>query len=109
MILKVINLVNNIILSFVGTDFIEGTSSDSTITLIIDETQKKLVLQVTPHSGFVERRTAERQARGISKIGFELKNGNRTGHGFSLELSGDGGGVPERLHKEVWNNYSRGI
>jgi hypothetical protein len=102
-------MVNEMILSFVGTDFVEGNSSDSTITLLVDESQKKLVLQVTPQAGFVERRTAERQARGITKIGFELKNGMRIGQGFALDVDGDGGGVPERLHKEVWNNYSRGI
>ncbi|WP_287585668.1 hypothetical protein [Candidatus Borrarchaeum sp.] len=102
-------MVSEVILSFVGTDFIEGNSSDSPITLLIDESNKKLVLQVSPQSGFVERRTAERQARGIAKIGFALKNGNRVGHGFDLDVAAEGGGVPERLHKEVWNNYSRGI
>ncbi len=102
-------MVNEVILSFVGTDFIEGNSTDSTITLLIDEANKKLVLQVSPQSGFVERRTAERQARGIAKIGFALKNGSRVGHGFDLDVAAEGGGVPERLHKEVWNNYSRGI
>lgn len=100
---------NEVILSFVGTDFIEGNSSDSTITLLVDESQKKIVLQVTPQAGFVERRTAERQARGITKIGFELKNGMRVGQGFDLDVAAEGGGVPDRLHKEVWNNYSRGI
>ena len=97
-------MVNKVILSFVGTDFVEGNSSDSTITLLVDESQNKLVLQVTPQAGFVERRTAERQARGIAKIGFALKNGNRVGHGFDLDVAAEGGGVPERLHKEVWNN-----
>ena len=102
-------MVNQVILSFVGTDFIEGNSSDSTITLLVDEMNKKLVLQVSPQSGFVERRTAERQARGIAKIGFALKNGSRIGNGFDLDVAAEGGGVPERLHKEVWDNYSRGI
>ena len=102
-------MVNEIVLSFVGTDFVEGNSAEGAITLLVDEAHKKLVLQVNPQAGFVERRTAERQARGITKIGFMLKNGMRIGQGFALEVAGDGGDVPERLHKEVWNNYSRGI
>jgi hypothetical protein len=107
-ILQVIIMVNEVVLGFVGTDFIEG-ASENAITLLVDERQKKLVLKIAPQAGFVERRTAERQARGITKIGFQLKNGMRVGQGFDLELNGDGGDVPERLHKEVWGNYSRGI
>ncbi len=73
------------------------TSSDDTILLAIDEAQKKLIMSVPENIGMITRRSAERQARGITKSGFLCKDGSRVGRNHELEVLGSGGQLPDRL------------
>ena len=73
-----------------------GTPTAS-ITLTIDEAGKKLILVIPTGTGMIERRAAERNARGIEKVGFQTTSGPRIGRGFELVIEGHGGGLPDRL------------
>ncbi|MHA1770556.1 MAG: hypothetical protein ACTSYL_05000 [Candidatus Thorarchaeota archaeon] len=71
--------------------------SDDSILLVIDESEKKLIMTVPAHITMIVRRAAERQARGITKSGFLCKDGGRYGRGHELEVLGEGGKLPDRL------------
>ena len=73
------------------------TSADDAILLVIDESQKKLVMSVPGNIGMIARRAAERQARGITATGFLCTDGGRVGRGHELEVLGEGGKLPDRL------------
>ncbi len=73
------------------------TASDDSILLVIDESQKKLLMSVPGHISMINRRAAERQARGITKTGFLCSDGGRYGRDHELEVLGEGGNLPERL------------
>lgn len=45
----------------------------------------------------IERRAAERNARGIEKVGFQTTKHGRIGRGYELVIEGHGGGLPDRL------------
>ncbi len=45
----------------------------------------------------IERRAAERNARGIEKVGFQTASKGRIGRGYELVIEGHGGGLPDRL------------
>lgn len=64
--------------------------------LVIDEPNKRMTLKFSTECGFVKRRTAERQARGIQKTGFVAKGNNRVGVDYELSIEGENG-VPDRL------------
>ncbi len=64
--------------------------------LVIDEANKKMTLKFSGECGFVIRRTAERQARGIQKTGFVSNGNNRIGMDYELTIEG-GNEVPDRL------------
>ncbi|MHA2241117.1 MAG: hypothetical protein ACXACE_05890 [Candidatus Thorarchaeota archaeon] len=72
-------------------------AADDAIFLTIDEAQKKLLMTVPPDVSMIVRRAAERQARGITKSGFLLRNGGRAGRDHELEVIGEGGQLPDRL------------
>ena len=65
-------------------------------TLVIDESNKKMTLKFSGDCGFVIRRTAERQARGIQKAGFVSNGNSRIGMDYELAIEG-ANGVPDRL------------
>ncbi len=73
------------------------SSSDNSITLMIDETAKKMIMTVPSSATMIARRAAERQARGIVKSGFLCRDGGRYGRDHELEIAGEGGQLPERL------------
>jgi len=73
------------------------TSSDDSILLVIDEATKKLIMSVPSNISMINRRAAERQARGITKSGFQCSDGGRYGREHELEVLGEGGTLPERL------------
>ena len=69
----------------------------SEISLNIDHAQKKIILIVPGGSSMIQRRAAERNARGIQKIGFRTSKGINIGRGYELVIEGHGGGLPDRL------------
>ena len=73
------------------------TSTTDTILLVIDESQKKLLLTVPTNVSLIVKRTAERQAQGIVKTGFLARDGGRYGRGHQLDVLGGGGQLPEKL------------
>ena len=79
---------------FIEADENNGNSDDA--VLVIDEENKKMVLKFSENCGFVLRRTAERQARGIQKSGFLTSDNQRVGADFTLDIEGQNG-VPDRL------------
>ncbi|MFW9907770.1 MAG: hypothetical protein ACFFEF_04285 [Candidatus Thorarchaeota archaeon] len=80
-------------------------SSEDAVLLAIDESQKKLLMTVPPGISMITKRAAERQARGITKTGFLLRSGGRAGRGLELEVLGEGGQLPERLHRSPREVY----
>lgn len=87
-----------VVLVFKDNEFNQADdNTESDILLKIDETQQKMILHVSPECGFVNRRTAERQARGIQKTGFLTGENHRVGAGYELVVEGNGGEVPDRL------------
>ena len=48
-------------------------------------------------ASMIERRAAERNARGIEKVGFQTASKGRIGRGYELVIEGHGGGLPDRL------------
>ncbi|MHA2262421.1 MAG: hypothetical protein ACXAEN_08545 [Candidatus Thorarchaeota archaeon] len=81
------------------------TASDDSILLVIDEAQKKLVMSVPGNIGMIARRSAERQARGITKSGFLGSDGGRYGRDHELEVLGSGGSLPDRLRESPREVY----
>ncbi|MFW9909564.1 MAG: hypothetical protein ACFFEF_13415 [Candidatus Thorarchaeota archaeon] len=67
------------------------------ISLKIDDTQKKLILTVPGGVSMINKRSAERAARGISKTGYSSKSGATLGRGYELVIEGHGGALPDRL------------
>ena len=55
------------------------TDAPDAIFLVIDEGQKKLIMTVPAGISMINRRQAERQARGITATGFQLRAGGRAG------------------------------
>lgn len=81
------------------------TSADDAIFLAVDESQKKLLMTVPSNVSMINRRAAERQARGITKTGFLLNSGGRVGRGLELEILGEGGQLPDRLRSSPREVY----
>ncbi|MBD3406964.1 MAG: hypothetical protein GF411_12675 [Candidatus Lokiarchaeota archaeon] len=81
------------------------TTSDDSILLVIDEGQKKLIMSVPGNVSMIQRRAAERQARGIKKTGFLCSDGGRAGRDHELEVLGEGGRLPERLRESPREVY----
>jgi hypothetical protein len=81
------------------SQFAETTKnlSNESIILAIDDAKKKLVMTVPTNISMIVRRAAERQARGITKSGYLIRTGGRVGMGFELEVTGEGGKLPDRL------------
>ena len=73
-------------------------TAEDAILLAIDEGQKKLLMTVPSGVSLITKRAAERQARGITKTGFLLRTGGRAGRDHELEVLGEGGQLPDRLH-----------
>lgn len=67
------------------------------ISLTVDDSQKKLILVIPTGASMIERRAAERNARGIEKVGFQTAKHGRVGRGYELVIEGHGGGLPDRL------------
>ncbi|GAI83862.1 unnamed protein product, partial [marine sediment metagenome] len=87
-----------IILEYRDSKFHEASGpSVSGISLKVDDAQKKLILIVPAGASMIQRRAAERNARGISKIGFQTNAKGGVGRGFELVFEGHGGGLPDRL------------
>ncbi|NWF95993.1 MAG: hypothetical protein HXY34_07595 [Candidatus Thorarchaeota archaeon] len=81
------------------------TSSDDSVLLVIDESQKRLIMSVPPNVSMIVRRAAERQARGITKSGFLCRDGGRHGRDHELEVVGEGGSLPDRLTRSPREVY----
>jgi hypothetical protein len=85
-------------LEYRNNQFVECKGQPSTdITLKVDDAQKKLVLVVPGGVSMIQRRSAERAARGISKAGFMSSSGATLGRGYELLIEGQGGALPDRL------------
>lgn len=54
--------------------------------LVLDDERKTATMYFVPTATLVEKRTAERLAQNICKVGFVLKNGVRIGVGNILEI-----------------------
>ena len=89
------------------SQFFETTrnAADDTILLAIDESQKKLVMTVPSGIGMIAKRSAERQARGITKSGFLCNDGGRAGRNHELEILGEGGQLPDHLRESPREVY----
>lgn len=70
--------------------FVEPEKNDAAGAIAVlelnDET-KNAILTFTPETSLIDRRTSERQAKGICKSGFLLQGGQRIGMGCNLEIS----------------------
>ncbi len=87
-----------IVLEYRDNQFHECTGSPSSeITLTVDDTQKKLILNVPGGVSMILARAAERSARSIEKSGFQTAKRGRIGRGYELVIEGSGGSLPERL------------
>ncbi|TFG27474.1 hypothetical protein EU527_18490 [Candidatus Thorarchaeota archaeon] len=87
-----------IVLEYRNSQFHECTGTPTTpISLTVDDAQKKLILIVPSGTSMIERRAAERNARGIEKVGFQTAKRGRIGRGYELVVEGHGGGLPDRL------------
>ena len=85
-------------LEYKDSQFHECAGTPTTpITLTVDESMKKLILIVPSGASMIERRAAERNARGIEKVGFQTTSKGRIGRGYELVIEGHGGGLPDRL------------
>ncbi|MFW9920327.1 MAG: hypothetical protein ACFFED_12060 [Candidatus Thorarchaeota archaeon] len=73
-------------------------TAEDAILLAIDEGRKKLLMTVPSGVSMITKRAAERQARGITKTGFLLRSGGRAGRNHDLEVLGEGGQLPDKLH-----------
>ena len=82
-----------------------GELPDEGISLSVDDTQKKLIMRVPANESMINRRAAERQARGITKSGYLLGSGERIGRGYKLEIDGQGGQLPDRLRQSPREVY----
>ena len=79
-------------LEYKNSQFHECAGTPTTpITLTVDESVKKLILVVPSGASMIERRAAERNARGIEKVGFQTNSKGRIGRGFELVIEGHGG------------------
>lgn len=89
------------------SQFFETTRNmaDDAIIVVVDESQKKLLMSVPTGVGMIARRSAERQVRGISKSGFMLGSGGRVGQNHELEIVGEGGQLPDRLRESPREVY----
>jgi len=89
------------------SQFFETTKNmaDDAIIVVVDESQKKLLMSVPTGIGMIARRSAERQVRGISKSGFMLGSGGRVGRNHKLEVVGEGGQLPDRLRESPREVY----
>jgi hypothetical protein len=70
--------------------FVEPVKSETAgaiAVLELNDEAKKAVLTFTPETTLIDRRTSERQAKGICKSGFLLQGGKRVGMGCDLEVS----------------------
>jgi hypothetical protein len=86
------------LLEYKDSQFHECSGTPTTpITLTVDESLKKLILAIPGGASMIERRAAERNARGIEKVGFQTANKGRIGRGYELVIEGHGGGLPDRL------------
>ncbi|MBS3794397.1 MAG: hypothetical protein KGY80_05855 [Candidatus Thorarchaeota archaeon] len=63
----------------------------------LNEQSEKLTLTVPHDKGMVTKRKAERLARGITRSGYPFNDGGRRGRGYTLEIQGEGGRMPDRL------------
>ncbi|MHA2294598.1 MAG: hypothetical protein ACXADA_01205 [Candidatus Hodarchaeales archaeon] len=80
-------------------NFIEGASEGEAF-LDIDDDKGVAMLSFSPSASLITKRTAGRQARGICKTGFLLKNGKRVGGNCELRVEEDTSSVDERLLQE---------
>jgi hypothetical protein len=89
------------------SQFFETTrnSGDNAIFLEIDPSQKKILMTVPAGKSMIARRSAERQARGITKSGFLCNDGGRVGRNHDLEVLGEGGQLPDRLRESPREVY----
>jgi hypothetical protein len=71
-------------------EFSEKSGKEEGAVLEVNDAQKRATLVFTEGSGLILQRTAARQARGICKSGFTLKNGQRIGQNCELsEVKGE--------------------
>ncbi len=85
-------------ITFVETGFVED-KAEGEAYLDLDEQSQIATLSFAPDAGLVTKRMAGRQARGICKTGFQLRNGARIGVGFNLEVQ-EGESIGETLLQE---------
>jgi len=78
----------------------QESSADGEAFLDIDSDKGIAVLSFSPNATLITKRTAGRQARGICKTGFLLKNGLRVGINCRLDIVEDIDSVDDRLLQE---------
>ncbi|MHA1917259.1 MAG: hypothetical protein ACTSUV_02975 [Candidatus Ranarchaeia archaeon] len=80
--------------------FIENKDPDvNEMYISFDESNKKIILNVPPNVSLIDKLTAERQANGMARTGFALSNGFSIGIGFSVQVEGNGGQIPNKLRE----------
>ena len=88
--LKLISIMSVTKLLYIEKIFVEPEKNDTTGAIAVlelnDET-KKAILTFTPETSLIDRRTSERQAKGLCKSGFLLQGGKRVGIGCNLEVA----------------------
>ena len=82
----------------------QETSADGEAFLDIDNDKGVAILSFAPSASLIAKRTAGRQARGICKTGFMLKNGHRIGVNCRLDIVDDIDSVDDRL-LQVGHHY----
>ena len=82
-------------LIWTGSKFTRSESGNASVFLLLDNEKKAWEFHWTSEAGFVDRRTAQRQADHISRSGIEI-NGIRYGSGYELVIKGEDK-PPERL------------
>ena len=92
-------------LEYKDSQFHECTTPKTEITLKVDDAQKKLILTIPSGVSMIQRRAAERNARGIQKVGFQTASGPRIGRDYELVIEGHGGGLPDRLKQSPREVY----
>lgn len=76
-----------------------GKDESAVAILEINESARTAKLSFLPDATLIAKRTAMRQANGICKTGFLLKNGQRIGTGSTLEVEEESS-IDNRLLQE---------
>lgn len=84
--------MNTITLFFINSRFVESrynTLGDEKAILDLDLDSQVATLSFRPNCNLIVRKTAERLAHSICKLGFLLDNKERIGMGYALQIKSE--------------------